>query len=253
MSDLEGKSVLITGSSTGIGAAAAVAFGERGAKVAVHGNRNRDWAEAVAGKVRAGGGEAITLFGDVRDTALVESLVRETHKAFGAVDVLINNAGDPIGWQALEDVEDAFVLDVFQVNALSVIAGCRAAVPLMREAGGGSIINLSSIAARTGGSAGLHWYAASKAYVASLTRGLATAHAKDGIRVNAISPGVIATPIHERHTPPEIMEKLAAPIPMGRVGRDEECAGALLFLASEKASGYISGQVIEINGGTWGV
>ena len=161
MSDLEGKSVLITGSSTGIGAAAAVAFGERGTKVAVHGNRNRDRAEAVADRVRAAGGEAITLLGTFGIPPCRRSRppdtrgVRQPRRAD-------QQRGRPDRPAAAEEVEDAFVLDVFQVNALSVIAGCRAAVPLMRAGGGGAIINLSSIAARTGGSAGLHWYAASR-------------------------------------------------------------------------------------------
>ncbi|NQW11179.1 MAG: SDR family oxidoreductase [Alphaproteobacteria bacterium] len=250
MRDLAGKVVLVTGASSGIGAATAEAFGRAGARVAVHYNRSAAGAAAVADAVRAAGSEAIVLQADVRDTATVERLVADTHARFGALDVVVNNAGDLLGRHDVEDVLDDFVLDVFRVNALSVIAACRAAVPLLRASGGGVIVNLSSVSARTGGSPGTMFYAATKAYVASITRSMAKVYAADGIRINTVAPGVITTPIHDRHTPPEVMATLADAIPMRRLGDASEVAEVILFLASD-ASSYMTGEVLEVNGGVW--
>lgn len=249
--DLRGKAVLVTGASSGLGAAAAVAFGRCGAQVAVHYNRSADGAATTAATIRAAGGEAITVQADVRDTEAVEGLILRTVSAFGGVDVLVNNAGDLLGRHTVEDVTDEFVLDVFRVNALSVIAACRAAVPVMRTRGEGSIINLSSVAARTGGSSGTMFYAAAKAYVSSITRSMAREYAADGIRVNAVAPGVITTPIHDRFTPPSVLKQLADAVPMQRLGAPEEIAGTILYLASPTLSAYVTGETVEVNGGLW--
>jgi len=140
---------------------------------------------------------------------------------------------------------------VFHVNARSMLALTRCVVPMMRrQGGGGSIINVSSQSARGGGSLGAGLYAASKGYVNTLTRALAKELAPDGIRVNAVSPGVIETPIHDGHTSAELLEQLRTGIPMQRLGRADECSGAILFLASDKRSGYVTGQIIEVNGGS---
>ena len=120
----------------------------------------------------------------------------------------------------------------------------------MQWQGGGCIINLTSQAARSGGSMGAGLYSSSKAYISTLTRALAKELVGDGIRVNAVAPGVIATPIHDAHTSSELLAQLSATIPMGRLGRADECSGAMLFLASEKLSSYITGQTIEVNGGS---
>ena len=249
--DLSGKAVLVTGASSGLGAAAAVAFGRCGAHVAVHYNRSATGAETTAATVRATGGEAVVLQADVRDSDAVAALVEATVQAFGGVDVLVNNAGDLLGRHTVEDVTDDFVLDVFRVNALSVVAACRAAVPVMRARGGGAIVNLSSVAARTGGSSGTMFYAATKAYVASITRSMAREYATDGIRVNAVAPGVITTPIHDRFTPPAVLNQLAESIPLRRLGAADEVAGTILYLASSALSGYVTGETVEVNGGMW--
>ena len=249
--DLRGKAVLVTGASSGLGAAAAVAFGRCRAQVAVHYNRSVDGAETTAAAIRAAGGDAVLLQADVRDTAAVAGLVDATVAAFGGLDVLVNNAGDLLGRHTVEDVDDDFVLDVFRVNALSVIAACRAAVPVMKARGEGAIVNLSSVAARTGGSSGTMFYAATKAYVASITRSMAKEHAADGIRVNAVAPGVVKTPIHDRFTPHAVLEQLAQAVPMRRLGEAEEVAGTILYLASSALSGYVTGETVEVNGGLW--
>lgn len=250
LEDLKGKAVLVTGASSGIGAATARAFAGQGSHVGVHYFRSRDKAETVAAACRSAGGDAALFQADMRDSAAVAGVVEDFRSRFGRIDVLIANAGDMMGRRTIEEADDDFVLDVFRTNALSVVAACRSAIPMMRTTGGGSIVTLSSIVVRNGGSTGTAFYAATKSYVASLTRSLAKQHAADGIRVNAVAPGIIDTPIHERVTPPDVMAGLAASIPMGRLGTADEVANAMLYLGSD-ASSYLTGAVIDVNGGAW--
>ena len=246
MDDLKNKVVLITGASSGIGAAAAVDFAAQGARIAVHCHSHPEQANAV---LAAGGGGAV-FRADVSDTAQLERLAAEVHRHFGRIDVLVNNAGGFVRRTPLVEASDALIDEVFHLNARSMIALCRYVVPHMRQQGGGCIINLTSQAARSGGSMGAGLYSSSKAYISTLTRALAKELVGDGIRVNAVAPGVIATPIHDAHTSSELLAQLSATIPMGRLGRADECSGAMLFLASEKLSSYITGQTIEVNGGS---
>jgi 3-oxoacyl-[acyl-carrier protein] reductase len=247
--DLKGKAVLVTGASTGIGAAVARAFGDHGARVAVHYRRSRAPAEEVAAAIRRAGSEAILLQADLGESAAAEGVVRHTIEAFGRIDVLINNAGDLIDKHPVDALPDDFVLALFRLNVVSIVAACRVAIPAMRAQGGGAIVNTSSVGARHGGSAGTAAYAGTKAYVNSLTRHMAREHAKDGIRVNAVSPGIIDTPIHERHSSKELMATYMTMVPMGRAGTPDEAAGTYLYLASARLSGYTTGQIIEVNGG----
>jgi 3-oxoacyl-[acyl-carrier protein] reductase len=249
-SDLRGKVVLVTGSSRGIGAAVARGFGAEGAKVAVHYRSAAAEAEQVKADIIAAGGEAIVLSGDVAERGVVERLIAETVQAFGRIDVLINNAGDVIGRYPISETSDEFFDRQITLNYRSVFAACRAVVPQFRkQGGGGSIINLGSIAARTGGGGGSALYAAGKAFVTTFSRTLAKEVAKDRIRVNCVSPGVIHTPMQDRTSPPEMIEELKPQIPLGRVAAPEECVGAFLWLASEQMSSYVTGAVIEVNGG----
>lgn len=250
MDDLTNKVVLITGSSSGIGAAAAIAFAAHGARVAIHYHSGAVQAQAVLAQVRRAGAEAAVFRADVADTAQLASLALEVQQHFGRIDVLINNAGGFIQRSALMQASDELIDRVFHVNARSMLALSRHVVPLMRSQGGGSIINLTSQAARSGGSPGAGLYSASKAYISTLTRALAKELVPYGIRVNAVSPGVIDTPIHDGHTSAALLEQLRAGIPMGRLGRADECSGAMLFLASDKLSSYVTGQIIEVNGGS---
>ena len=146
------------------------------------------------------------------------------------------------------EAEDAQVQAVIDLNARSVVSMTRAAVPWL-ERQGGFIINTTSIAARNGGAGGAVLYAAAKGFVSTLTHGQAKELIGKGIRVNAVAPGVIATPFHERYTEAPALEAMRKTIPIGRVGTPDECVGAYLFLASEKLSGYVVGQIIEVNGG----
>jgi len=249
--DLNGKVVLITGSSTGIGAAAALAFGRNRARVVVHYNRGKSSADQVVDEVRRTGGEAIAVQGDVTNSTAIRNLVAQTVAHFGRLDVLINNAGDMVGRRATTEVTDEFFDQVAHLNMRSMIIACREAVPIMRRQGGGNIINVTSVAARTGGGGGAILYAAAKGFVSTATRGLAKEFVNDNIRVNAVSPGVIATPFQQRHTSAEQLESFRAGIPMRRLGTSDECAGAFLFLASDQLSGYVTGQILEVNGGQY--
>lgn len=247
--DLKGKVVLITGSSTGIGAAVARAFGANQAKVAVHYNRNEGPAQQVVRDIEAVGGEAVAMQADVTSSAAIKSLIEQTVSRFGRIDVLINNAGDLVGRRPITEMTDEFFDQVAHLNMRSVLMACKEAVPFMRRQGGGNIINVTSIAARHGGGGGALLYAASKGFVSTVTRGMAKEFVADNIRVNAVSPGVIATPFHDRHTSAEQMEAFNAGIPMRRAGTPDECAGTFLYLASNQLSGYVTGQIVEVNGG----
>ena len=250
--DLKGKVVLITGASTGIGAAAARAFGRNGARVAINFRSNTDEAESVADAVRQSGGEALLLQDDVTVPEAAARVVGRTVEAFGRLDVLINNAGALIRRTPVTEYSDDYVDALLDLNVKPVVRFTReAAAAMQRQGGGGSIINLSSIAARHGGGPGSVLYAATKGFVATATRGWAKELVKDRIRVNAVSPGVIMTPFHERYSTAEQLEAMQATIPMGRLGLAEECAGAFLYLASEQMSGYVTGQMLEVNGGQY--
>jgi 3-oxoacyl-[acyl-carrier protein] reductase len=249
MSDLKNKAILVTGASTGIGAGAARAFGAHGARVAVHYNSSKAEAEQVAADVRAAGGEAITVAGDVTRHEDVRRIVAETLAAFGRIDVLVNNAGGLVKRTPIAEYTDDFVDQVLTLNVKQVVWFMTEVVPIRRRQGGGNIVNVSSIAARTGGGPGSIIYAGSKGFVATATRGWAKELVKDRIRVNAVSPGVIMTPFHERFSTPELLKSMQATIPMNRLGEPDECSGAFLFLASDAMSSYVTGQIVEINGG----
>lgn len=247
--DLKDKAVLITGSSTGIGAAAARAFGRAGARVAVHFHSSEVQARTVATDIGAAGGTAALFHADMTKAGEPRRLVDAVHTHFGRIDVLVNNAGNVFGRKPFaewgEDEFDAML----QLNVRSVVAMCQAIIGVFRAQGGGNIINVTSIAARNGGGPGVVLYAATKGFVSTVTRGLAKELAPDRVRVNGVAPGVILTPLHDRHTPPATLDALKATVPMGRLGTADECAGAFLYLASDAMSGYVTGQILEVNGG----
>jgi 3-oxoacyl-[acyl-carrier protein] reductase len=252
MEDLKGRSALVTGASTGIGAAVAIAYAARGMRVAVHYNSSRAAAEQVVATIQAAGGEAFALQADVRDSAAIRRVVGEARDRLGAIDVLVNNAGSLVKRLPIADFDDAVFDEVLHINARSVLAFCREVVPLMRAQGrGGSIVNVSSIAARNGGGPGAYLYAGAKGFVSTATRGLAKELAPDRIRVNAVSPGVIQTPFHDRFSTPQLLESFKAAIPLARIGEPDDCVGAFLYLASDQLSGYVTGQILEVNGGQY--
>jgi 3-oxoacyl-[acyl-carrier protein] reductase len=217
--------------------------------VAVHYRSSRDEADAVAHDIEAAAGRAFVVPADVTDSAAVDRMVAAVHERFGRIDVLINNAGGFVRRAPIVDADDDYIDAVFRLNARSVVAVSRQVIPLMAAAGGGVIINVTTQAARTGGGPGAGLYAACKGFVSTITRTMAKELVKDRIRVNAVAPGVIETPFHDGHSSPDVLKNFANAIPMGRLGTAEECVGAFLFLASEGASGYVTGQVVEVNGG----
>lgn len=247
--DLKGKSVLVTGSSTGIGAAVAIKFAALGARVAIHYNSNLAAAEAVLADIQGQGGEAFLLQGDMADPAVCDDIVKSAAKRLDGLDILINNAGDMCGRTTFAEADVAQFDRVMSVNARSVFAACHAAIPIMRVQGQGNIINVTSIAARNGGGGGAGLYASAKGFVSTMTRAVAKEEALNNIRVNAVAPGVITTPFHERYSNEEQLETMRRTVPMGRLGTAEECVGAFLFLASDQLSSYVTGQIIEVNGG----
>lgn len=250
LSDLNGKVCLVTGASRGIGAAAALGLAEHGAKVAVHYRSSRLQAEEIVRKIEEAGGSALAIGGDIAERQVLDSLIEQTARAFGRLDVLINNAGDQIVRKTVTETPDELFDKHIAVNVWPTFAACRAGVRQFRaQGGGGNIINVTSVAARTGGGGGSTLYAGSKAFISTFTRSLAKEVVGEGIRVNAVSPGVIATDMQDRVTTPEQLSGAVASIPMKRAGEADECLGAFLYLASDKLSSYVTGQVIEVNGG----
>ena len=250
-SDLKGKTVLITGASTGIGAAAARAFARVGSKLIIHYNASRDAAEVVAADCKALGAQTAMVCGDVTLSANVKRIAAEALAAFGRIDVLINNAGGLVGRTRIEDYTDDYLGKVIALNVTQVALFMREVIPVMRRQKAGNIINVSSIAARHGGGGGAVLYAGAKGFISTATRGWAKEVVGDGIRVNAVSPGVITTPFHERYSTAEQLKAMQATIPMNRLGTADECAGTFVYLASNELSGYVTGQVIEVNGGQY--
>jgi 3-oxoacyl-[acyl-carrier protein] reductase len=251
MDDIKGKVALVTGGSTGIGAAVAREFGRLGVKVGVHYNSSREAAEQIAEEIRSAGGDAFAVKADALDSAQMKASVEATVEKFGRIDILVNNAGALVRRVPIESSDDAFFDQVLDLNARSAWMATAAAVPHMRRQGGGNVIFVTSVAARHGGGPGAVLYAASKAFISTAARGLAKELSKDNIRVNAVAPGVITTPFHDKFSTPAQMEGFKATIPMGRLGSAEECVGAFVFLASDRLSGYVTGQILEVNGGQY--
>ncbi len=246
----EGKVALVTGASSGLGIAIADAFAQNGvAGLGAHYHRGEQAALEVRERARQAGAVAAVFGADLSAPGAAERLVAATLKHFGRVDILVNNAGAMVERSSIPEASDELFDQILNLNYRAVFATCRAVVPVMQRQGGGAIVNISSSAARNGGAGGSVLYAAAKGAVSTFTRGLAAELARDHIRVNVVGPGLFDTPFHHVVTPPEQLKRIEATIPLGRAGRPEECAGPVLFLASEKMASYITGQSLEVNGG----
>jgi 3-oxoacyl-[acyl-carrier protein] reductase len=241
---------LITGASSGIGSAIAEAIGRLHARVAVNYHSNREGAERTVEAVRRSGGEAFAVGADVTKGAEVQVMMDEIRHRWGRVDILINNAGDLIGRRTLADMTEEYWDQMMALNLKSAFLCAKVVWQEMAARKSGCIINISSISARNGGGIGAAAYAAAKSGLLTYTKGLAKELAPFGVRVNGVSPGVIATPFHDRHSPPEVFQKQVASVPLGRPGSPREIAEVVAFLASPSAS-YITGETIEVNGGMW--
>ena len=241
------KILLITGAGRGIGAATARLAAARGYDVAVNYLRDEKAANDVVSAVKAAGQRAVAIQGDVAIEADVARTFATIDKELGRLTHLVYNAGSTGGNSRLEAADTAMIRSVIELNVLGALMCAKAAIPRMsaKHGGpGGAIVMLSSVAATLGSAGEYVWYAASKGAVDSMTIGLARELAGDGIRVNAVAPGIIATDIH----PPGRLERLAPLTPIGRAGTPEEIAESVLFLLSD-ASSYTTGTVLRVSGG----
>jgi 3-oxoacyl-[acyl-carrier protein] reductase len=246
--DLAGKVALVTGASSGIGAATARLLAAQGARVAVGFHQNKKGALGVLDSISAAGGTAVAAVGDFRKTNEIRSVVKQVVSEFGPIDILVNNAGSLVKRMPIREVSEEMWDDVVALNLKSAVFASQAVAPSMIERHTGAIINVVSIAGHNGGGPGAGTYATAKAGLTSFTKSLAKEMAPHGVRVNAISPGVIDTPFHEMFSTPEMIAGFVKTIPLGRVGTSDECANVIAFLASDAAS-YVVGETIEINGG----
>jgi 3-oxoacyl-[acyl-carrier protein] reductase len=246
--DLSGSTALVTGASSGIGSATALTLADLGARVAIGYYRNKKGAEETREQIVSAGGTAITIEADVRRSEHIRRMVDRTVADLGPIDILVNNAGSLVIRQALRELSEDQLIDIWSLNLKSAVLASQAVAQSMIERRRGSIINIVSIAGHTGGGPGAGAYSSAKAALTAYTKSIARELEPHGVRVNAVSPGVIDTPFHEVFSTPEMIAKFVATIPLGRVGTADECARVIAFLASPSAS-YIVGHTIDVNGG----
>jgi 3-oxoacyl-[acyl-carrier protein] reductase len=241
-----GMTALITGASSGIGAASATAFGARGARVLIHYNRQESEAQRIIERVRSAGGQGELLRADLTTMDGVRSLVRAL--AGRRIDILVNNAGSLIQRTPVLNFTEELWEQVLTLNLTSAFFLAQAVLAGMVERKSGFVVNVSSVAARNGGGLGALAYASAKGALSTMTKGLAKEFAPFGIRINAVSPGTIDTNYHRNFSNDQMLNAVKAATPMARLGTAEEVADVILFLCSNEAR-FIQGQVIEVNGG----
>lgn len=241
-------SMLITGASRGIGRATALRAAEAGWSIAINYRNDRNAAEATASAVRERGGEAVLVPGDVSLEADVAAMFGAAQAALGGLSSVVVNAGIVAPAQALVDISADRLKRMFEVNVLGAYLTAREAARTLTKAGGGSIVLVSSAATRLGSPFEYVDYAGSKAALDTLAIGLAKELARDGVRVNAVRPGLIETEIHASGGQPDRAQRLGAQTPIGRPGQPEEVAEAIVWLASDAAS-YVTGAILDVSGG----
>ncbi len=251
MNSLRDKTALITGGGSGIGRAISTELAELGAQVCIHYFSSAESANTLAEQIRSKDGSAFTVGADLTSEEEIDRLFIELGKRFDGLDILINNAGDLVARHSLEEMSYEFYRKVLAVNLDSMMLVTRKAIPLMKNRGGASIVNLASLAGRKGGHGGSLIYATAKGAVLTFTRALSTELAPFGIRVNALAPGLIlGSRFHEVHTTEASKRESIAGIPLGRAGTCEDIARAAAFFASEY-NGFITGATLDINGGVY--
>ncbi|MFZ1749486.1 MAG: glucose 1-dehydrogenase [Saprospiraceae bacterium] len=247
MSKFSGKVAVVTGGSRDIGRAISVKLAREGAKVVVNYHSSGAGAKATVDEIISFGGTAIAVQADVSKVEGIRHLKAKTVEAFGdKIDILVNNAGGLFARKTLQELDESFYDLVMGVNFKATVFVMQAFEPLMGQ--GGSIINLSSLAARDGGGGGSSLYASSKGAVTTFTRAMSKELGPKGIRVNAVNPGMIATTFHDTFTTDAVREKVAAMTPLRREGSAEEVADLVSYLASSEST-FMTGGNFDINGG----
>lgn len=247
MNNLKGKVAVVTGGGRDIGRAVCVKLAKEGAKVVINYFDSEEHGAETLRQVEAAGGEGIKVFADVTKQGDIDNMVAKTKEAFGErVDILVNVAGGLFGRKSIDEIDEEFYDLLMNVNFKSTVFVTKAFKPLMGK--GGSIVNFASQAGRDGGGPGAFLYAASKGAVSTLTRGLAKELGPQGIRVNAINPGMIATKFHDDFTKDQVRVNVAAGTPLRREGEASEVADLVAYLASD-ASSFLTGNNVDINGG----
>ena len=240
------KTIIITGGSRGIGRATALLCGAEGWNVAINYASNAEAAESAVAAVIAAGGKAFAMQGDVRDEAAMIALFDQTAQTYGGIDGVVSNAGIVAPKSTVAEMDVQRMRRVFDTNVLGAYIVAREAARRMTR--GGSIVNLSSAAARLGSAFEYVDYAGSKGAVDTMTTGLAAELAPQGIRVNAVRPGLIDTDIHASGGQPDRAERIGSKTPLGRAGTAEEVAQTIIWLLSDKAS-YVTGAFVDVSGG----
>lgn len=244
---LEGKVAIVTGGARDIGRAVSLKLAKEGAKICVNYFDNPDNAKETIESIQALGSQGIMVQGDMTKADDVAKVVKETQAAFGNdIHILVNVAGGLVGRKTITEMEESFWDFLITLNLKSVFLVTKAVVPFMPS--GGAIINFSSVAARDGGGPGASAYAAAKGGVMTYTRSLAKELGPKNIRVNAVSPGMIATTFHDVFTKPEVRVNVANSTPLKREGTADEVADLVMYLASDESS-FLNGTNIDINGG----
>ncbi|MFT5224300.1 MAG: 3-oxoacyl-[acyl-carrier protein] reductase [Polaribacter sp.] len=239
---LSDKTIVITGAGRGIGLEVANLMAQCGARIIAHSGRT--------GTAKNLSGISSSVFeADFADTKSVKEFIDFVQAESSVIDVLINNAGTMLGRFPADEITTDQYHQLVNLNQTSVVQITSALIPWLRKSQNAAIINTVSISATTGGSSGSSIYSATKAFVSTYTKALARELAPDSIRVNAVSPGTIKTDFHKRYSSKEKLETTRRSIPLQRLGTPQDCSPAYVFLSSEKLSGYITGQIIEINGG----
>jgi 3-oxoacyl-[acyl-carrier protein] reductase len=246
--DLKGKVAIVTGASSGIGKATAVALARNGAAVAVNYLNNERGAQEAVADIQAMRRNALLVRADVTRLGDVSQLVLSTLQSFGRIDILVNNAGTLMERAPIEECSENLWDATMAVNVKSAFLCAQAVIPHLKRQQQGRIINISSLAAETGGLGGSLHYAAAKGAMNSFTRGLAKELGQFNITVNAIAPGIISTPFHDRFTDAESLQRAINATPLRRVGTPEEVAEMVAYLASDEA-GFVTGEVLGMDGG----
>jgi 3-oxoacyl-[acyl-carrier protein] reductase len=246
--DLTGKVALVTGASSGIGAATAIVLADLGSPVAIGYYNNEKGAKETAAAINGAGGKAIAIKADVRKQSECRAIVEQTVAELGPIDILVNNAGSLVKRTPLAEMTEDAWDNMMALNLKSAIFCSQAVATSMIARKKGTIVNIVSIAGRNGGGPGAGPYSTAKGALITYTKSLAKEMAPHGIRVNGVSPGVIDTPFHEQFSTAEMIANMVKTIPMGRTGTSMECATVIAFLVSDAAA-YVAGETIEVNGG----